>query len=130
MAKTAQNKRMKRKEAVLEALRKHNGIIKYAEEATGVPRRTIYNWIEDDAEFAKAVEECADIALDFVEDKLYKRIMEGDTTATIFYLKTKGKRRGYVEKQEIEHSAKDGLTIVVKDPEQKEKITQLGELGI
>lgn len=125
---------MTKKQAFIEALKESKGIIENAREKVGVPRATIYNWRQADAEFneavIKAIDEGSEVALDFVENKLYDRIMEGDTTATIFYLKTKGKKRGYVEKQEIEHSAKDGLTIVVKDPEQKEKITQLGELGI
>jgi hypothetical protein len=40
--------------------------------------------------------------LDFAESQLYKQIKDGSTTATIFYLKTKGKQRGYVERQQID----------------------------
>jgi hypothetical protein len=32
-----------------------------------------------------------------------ERIAKGDTLATMFLLKTKGKRRGYIERQEVAH---------------------------
>jgi hypothetical protein len=44
-----------------------------------------------------------EIMLDFGEHKLMERIAKGDTLATMFLLKTKGKRRGYIERQEVAH---------------------------
>jgi len=44
------------------------------------------------------------IALDFAESQLHKQIKEGNSTSTIFYLKTKGKKRGYIERQEHDHT--------------------------
>jgi hypothetical protein len=41
------------------------------------------------------------MTIDFAESQLHKQIKEGSTAATIFFLKTKGKQRGYVER--IEH---------------------------
>jgi hypothetical protein len=44
-----------------------------------------------------------EIMLDFGEHKLMERVAKGDTLATMFLLKTKGKRRGYIERQEVAH---------------------------
>jgi hypothetical protein len=65
----------------------------------GVERVTLYKWIEDEA-LEDAVIEGRNARLDFAENKLDKKIESGDTTAIIFLLKTLGKERGYVERQE------------------------------
>ena len=43
-----------------------------------------------------------DSLLDLAESKLLENIENNENTAIIFYLKTKGKKRGYIEKQEVE----------------------------
>ena len=45
------------------------------------------------------------VTLDFAESQLHEQIREGNVTATIFLLKTKGKKRGYIERQEIQHDS-------------------------
>ena len=52
-----------------------------------------------------ACDDLKDVTLDFAESQLHKQIKEGNTTATIFLLKTLGKKRGYVERQEIQHDS-------------------------
>ena len=70
------------------------------------------------SEFDEACHECEEIAVDFVESKLYKLINDGAEASTIFYLKTKGRKRGYVEKQEMDMNAKvTGVTVNVTNPE-------------
>jgi hypothetical protein len=61
--------------------------------------------LKDDPEFAKRLAEIEpeEIMLDFGEQKLMERIARGDTLATMFLLKTRGKRRGYIEKTEVAH---------------------------
>jgi hypothetical protein len=70
----------------------------------GIARSTHYLWVSTDEAYKEAVEGVADLTLDFVESQLHKQIQKGEVTSTIFYLKTKGKKRGFIEKQEIEHS--------------------------
>jgi hypothetical protein len=57
--------------------------------------------MQDDVDYKSAVDSIADIALDFAENKLHQSIKKGSDTATIFFLKTKGKKRGYVERPEF-----------------------------
>lgn len=67
----------------------------------GVNRSTIYEWIKREPSIAEAVDEARERAIDIAEASLTKQIAEGNTAATIFMLKTRGKSRGYVERQEI-----------------------------
>lgn len=98
------NKIQHKKERILEALEKSLGVVTTACKNVGVDRSTFYKYLKEDEEFAEAVKELENVALDFAESQLHKQIQEGVPTSTIFYLKTKGKRRGYVEKQEIDHT--------------------------
>lgn len=64
--------------------------------------RTFRQWMADDAEFRQAVEDAVEIARDFRDDKaeqkLFEQVEGGDTTAIIFYCKTRLKNRGYTER--------------------------------
>ena len=105
-----------KKESVLKALEKSFGVVTVACKNAEVPRSTFYKWVKEDKEFAKDVKDIANIALDFAESQLYKQIGKGNVTSTIFYLKTKGKGRGYVERQEITGADGDNLfTIKIID---------------
>ena len=89
---------------MIEALEKSLGIVTTACKSAGISRETHYRWLREDPEYKEQVDGISDIALDFAESKLHKQIDKGDTTAVIFYLKTKGKKRGYIERQEFDHS--------------------------
>jgi len=89
------------KKGMIEALEKSLGVVTTACKSVGISRETHYRWTREDAEYKKAVEDIADIALDFAESQLHKQIQNGEVSSTIFYLKTKGKKRGYIERQEI-----------------------------
>jgi hypothetical protein len=91
------------KKKLIEALVDSLGIVTAACSAAGISRATYYNWFNSDPDFRKAAEDTAEIALDFVENKLLQQIKSGEVSSTIFYLKTKGKKRGYIEKTEMQH---------------------------
>jgi hypothetical protein len=101
------NKTEQHKKAIIEALEKSLGVVTTACKIVGVGRTTFYEWLKDDEEFAKQVDDIQNIALDYAESQLHKQIGDGSTAATIFYLKTKGKKRGYIERQEI--TGADGM---------------------
>jgi hypothetical protein len=100
MDKTEQHKK-----AMLDALEKSLGVVTSAAKTVGVGRTTHYLWMQEDKEYKAAVEELSDVAIDFAESQLHKQIKDGNSTATIFFLKTKGKKRGYVERQELDVSS-------------------------
>jgi len=83
-----------------QAIVKAFGNLSAASKSLGVDRVSLYKWIEQDG-LEQAVVEGRNSRLDFVEGKLDQKIDGGDTTAIIFFLKTQGKSRGYVERQEI-----------------------------
>ena len=89
------------KKVHLQALEKSLGVITSACRASGVGRTTHYRWMKEDPAFAEEVKTLIEVAIDFAETHLHKLIQEGSPAATIFYLKTKGKKRGYVETQDI-----------------------------
>ena len=88
------------KKQILIALEKSLGVVTSACKNVGVARSTFYDWYNGDEEFKKSVDSIEDIALDFAESQLHKQIKDGNVTATIFYLKTKGTKRGYIEKHD------------------------------
>ena len=99
-----------KKKAMLEALEKSLGVITQACKMVGVHRSTHYEWLKTDEEYKAAVEELSEVAIDFAESHLHKLIKDGNPAATIFFLKTKGKGRGYVERQEIAVAEKKPLS--------------------
>lgn len=105
-------------EDFLIAYEKSLGVLKPACEMTGMCRKTIWEWRKKYPEFDAACHECEEIAVDFVESKLYKLINDGAEASTIFYLKTKGRKRGYAERQEIDMNAEvKGVTVNVTNQE-------------
>lgn len=97
------------KKAMVAAMEKALGVVTTACKTVGISRQTHYNWLQD-PDYAAAIEDVSEVAVDFAESHLHKLIKEGNPAATIFFLKTKGKNRGYVERQEIAVAEKKPLS--------------------
>lgn len=98
------------KENMLKALIKTLGVVSVAAKSIGKTdleseslRRQHYEWLKKDEAYLEQVISIENIALDFAESQLHKQIQNGEVASTLFYLKTKGKKRGYVERTEIEN---------------------------
>jgi hypothetical protein len=90
------------KSKMLKALEQYYGIVTTASQSVGISRITHYRWLEEDEEYKSKVQDIKNSAIDFVESKLFDCIKSEKETSIIFYLKTIGKSRGYVPRQEID----------------------------
>ena len=108
------------KKAMIEALEKSLSVVTTACKQVGINRSTHYEWLKADEDYAKEVKNLENIVLDFAESQLHKQILDGSTTATIFLLKTKGKGRGYIERQEIVTDTDNFFKVEILDDEHKD----------
>jgi hypothetical protein len=105
MRKTAQTRAKKKdpltakQRAFLGALAECNFNVTTACQTARIGRRTFYDWREKKPAFFEALEDVMEARIDIAEACLHKNIKAGDSTSIIFFLKTKGKERGYVEKE-------------------------------
>ena len=100
------NKIQHNKKKLIEALEKSLGIVSSACKIVEIDRSTFYKYYNEDKEFKKDVDSINDVALDFAESKLLENIKDKKETSIIFYLKTKGKKRGYIERTETDITSK------------------------
>ena len=99
-----------KKADMIKALEVTLGIVTSACILAKVSRSHHYHWMNNDPEYKTNVLDMDNIALDFAETSLHEQIKDKVPSSTIFYLKTKGKRRGYIETTSIEVTEKKPLT--------------------
>lgn len=100
---------------MLRELERNLGIVTTASKRVGIDRRTHTNWVQSDPDYAAAVADIQEQALDMVETMLLKRVQEMDTTSIIFYLKTKGKSRGYIERIQTQEVKNEPFVMELTD---------------
>ncbi len=139
------------KKRFLECLRASMGTVTEATKKSKLSRTQHYEWMDTDPAYKSEVEAINESCIDYAESQLFAKMrgielpdtkvlvvngkvkkikmikkFEPDTTAIIFYLKTKGKRRGYVEKYQVEKTdledmLDDDLDKLIEEHERRTK---------
>lgn len=123
----------KKRDAFIEAL-SARGNVSEACKASGVARRTVYEWRDDDAVFAKMWDDALDQAADTMEREAWRRAVEGtdkpvfhqgqevgaireySDTLLIFLLKAVRPEK-YRERQQVEQSGTATIRVVYDNPD-------------
>ncbi len=101
-------------EQVIKAVNAARGCISTAAKALKCNRATIDQYRKRHPEVDAAILDAHELQLDVAEGALFKAIDQGQAWAICFYLKTQGRGRGYVEKQEHEFSGPDGAPLRIE----------------
>jgi hypothetical protein len=101
-----------RKNDVVGAIRQYRGNISAIARAFQVSRQAIYDYISNKPDLKQLIQDEREAMIDDAESEIYKQLKKGNTAALIFFLKTQGKSRGYVERQEI--TGKDGNEVTLR----------------
>ena len=107
------NKRLKCGEAEA-ALTRWEGNISAASQDLNCARTTLYRKIKESEKLQGLVNDLRESRVDRVEDLLMARMENGDTTAMIFFLKTQGRDRGYVEKPKDDDTNGDFASLILE----------------
>ena len=104
-------------EMMLEAIKNTQGLVskiqRKLESALGekVSWDTTLKYVQKWQSCVDAVKAEKEAMLDLAENAVYKELSDGDVRTAKWYLKMKGKERGYVETQEIQMANTDPLNI-------------------
>lgn len=90
-----------RKKKFLKAFAQHHGIVKRAAEAISIRREDFYKWYKEDEDFKRQADAISEGCVDEAEGKLWEHIENDSEKSLHFYLRAKGKQRGYYDKSEV-----------------------------
>lgn len=107
----ATNSTLPKKKNFLLVFKNKGGNVAIACQSVGIDRSTYYKWSRKDKKFDSKCKDIKESLIDFSESMLLRKIEEGNINAIIFHLRTKGKLRGYTEKQELEYTGKPTINV-------------------
>ena len=100
----------RRKALLLKALDETVGNVTAACKLAGIGRNAFYDYYKADPDFRHAVDSFEEVKLDFAEMHLFKQIKGDIPSSTQFFLKYKGRKRGYEDRSTMQHEGSINLT--------------------
>jgi hypothetical protein len=88
-------------EAMIDALKQTNGLVSLAARKIGCAPKTIYQRAKDVHAVKQAIDDCREELVDIAELALRACLTNREPWAVAITLRTLGKNRGYVERQEV-----------------------------
>jgi hypothetical protein len=102
------------KATIKSALEKARGNVTLAAEVLGVSRQTVYTYMERYPDLVAVRHDAENYILDIAEAHVEKAVLAGDMDVIKFYLRTKGRVRGYVTSGQVVVSGDEDAPLVVK----------------
>lgn len=106
------NKQRYTPQQIADTLLETRGMVFLAAKKLGCSDETIYNYAKRYKAVGDALRQQRGQFVDMAELKLWNAVNEGEAWAVQFALRTLGKERGYVERQEV--TGKDGNEMIIK----------------
>lgn len=91
---------------VIALIEETSGNVSRCAKKLGCARNTLSAFISNHSTCQQALDNARESMLDEGESSLYDAVKDGESWAICFFLKTKGKSRGYIERSE--HTGADG----------------------
>lgn len=113
---------------VKEAIVASHGLLTVAARMLRCDRSTVYAYVAKHPTLAEAVRDAREAHIDLAEAKLLKAVEAGAPWAVAMVLKTIGRTRGYVERQEVDTLGTGGGTNVrIYLPQKTTNLLSMGE---
>lgn len=85
---------------VIAAIDELNGNLAAVAKKFKVSRSVLFAYIERHPELKQTINDVLEAQVDMAESSLYRAVLNGEAWAVQFFLKTRGKRRGYIERSD------------------------------
>ena len=111
------SRRKTSKKKLIKAIENSNGIVRLIADRLGVTRQTVWRLIKESPEAQECYDDECDTVLDIAEVVIIDAIKNKDVNTARWYLQTKGGKRGYNPRMELESKADSSITLNFIDKE-------------